>query len=176
MPNAAVQLSAFKPLLSYSTETILKSISNHCMTLSSPSSNPSPPIYLLTPENKRTKYASTDEQNSKPKHWTWQSWAPSSDATQLQSTACRLDNSEQSRELNYFNYRAIYSVIQNMKISAFFCILAAMHKWKQNYVFHVLLFHKACCPVWRTSHLATDNLSMPIPNITCFRGEQIAET
>lgn len=120
MPNATVQLSAFKPLLSYSAGTILKSISNHCMSLRSPSSNPSPPTYILTPENKKPKYASTDEENSKPTDWTQQSWASSSDVTQLQSTAFRLDNSEQSRELNYFNHRAIYSAIHNTENINFF--------------------------------------------------------
>lgn len=120
MPNAAVQLSAFKPLFSYSARIVLKSISTHCMSLSSPSSNPSPPIYLLTPESEKTKYASTDEENSKPKDWTRQSWASSSDVTQLQSTAFRLDSSEQSRELNSFNHRAIYSVIHNTENISFF--------------------------------------------------------
>lgn len=120
MPNATVQLSAFTLLLSYSAGTILKSIYNHCMSLSSPSSNPSPPIHLLTPENKKPKHASTDEKNSKPKDWTQQSCASSSNVTQLQSPAFMLDSSEQSRELNYFHHRAIYSIIHNTENISFF--------------------------------------------------------
>ena len=60
----------------YSAGTVLKSISNHRMSLSSSSSNSGPPH--LTPESKKPKYTSTDEENPKPKDGTQQIWASSS--------------------------------------------------------------------------------------------------
>lgn len=56
------------------------------------------------------------------KEWTQQSWTLSSDVTQLQRTAFRLDNSELSREFNYFNHKTFYSATLNIENISFFSV------------------------------------------------------